>query len=1144
MMAWLLRSRTPHFAAMMALTLAPFLLPATAAADAVKVRAAAQKNFGRVLFIWPSPVKYTAEKSGNRVVVKFTRPVDANFAPVTKVLGGYVSKVAKGKDGRTVSLTLKGDYDLRHFNMGGSVILDLVGKKPDAGGQVAAPEAPKKPSKKVTAKAPAPVSKKAEKPKKPKSKRMTRKSPAGAPLVSVKAGVHKGYSRLVFEWPAAVGYQVEQTGGEATIKFDKPARVALGKLKSGKTKFVRGASSDYDGKGTAVTLDIDPASKIRHFKSESLVVVDVVAPGKKEEPKQEAKAQAVQKPVQTAAEKAGQEAAAAAMKAAPMPKPKAPAGPPRALNPEVVKQEQKEGDKKSAKVLAAEKSLKGLEGIKISAAPKGGGGTGIIMKFDWNEPVGAAVFRRAGYLWVVFDKPSKQDIVALSTAGGNIVRNIEQIPSKQATIIRMTTVAGVNPLPRRLGLTWRLDFRQKPLEPKTPIESTPQPNSPVGARLFLPVPEPGNAIGVKDPEVGDNLIVVPVIPLGYGVAQAYGYPQLRILPAIQGAVIQPMSDDLRVRPLRQGIEVTSASGLKISSVSPDLAASAKGGMRALTRYFKPKEWKAAEIDKFNAEKHRFMAAVAKSKGRNREKAQLNLARFYFANGFNAETLGVLRVAADARKRLVNTPNFRGLRGASSFFMDRLSDAREDLGYESLKNFDEGEFWRAAVQARSGDLSGAARTLLKRAQIVSPYPKELKIPLTLLLAEAAIEVGDVTKATEFLSDLKAENPNPAQTSQIDFVEGRLLELAGDFDSAVGLWEQVEEGPHRPSRGKASVARAELLLKLKKIKLPEAIEEFEKLRFSWRGDEFEFNLLRRLGRLYIDDGNYRNGLRTLRQAATHFRTNPKATEVTQEMVDAYDRLYMQGEADRLAPITAIALYDEFRELTPPGEKGDAMIRKLADRLVGVDLLDRGAALLEAQIKFRLKGEEKAKVGAQLANIYVLAREYDKAIQALNDTEEIGVTEEIAANRRRLRARTLTLNNEDDAALLLLKGDKSIEADKLRTEIFWKQKEWPLVSQAFRNLLRASGAKPKEPLDDRQGQYVLNLAIALTLSGNERSLNRLRVDFGQSMEKSPYRDAFRLIASPQTKGLIDYKTIADKLDDIENFRSFLTAYQNRQG
>ena len=39
---------------------------------------------------------------------------------------------------------------------------------------------------------------------------------------------------------------------------------------------------------------------------------------------------------------------------------------------------------------------------------------------------------------------------------------------------------------------------------------------------------------------------------------------------------------------------------------------------------------------------------------------------------------------------------------------------------------------------------------------------------------------------------------------------------------------------------------------------------------------------------------------------------------------------------------AMFYEFRELTPIGRRGDEMIRRLADRLVAVDLLDQAGEL----------------------------------------------------------------------------------------------------------------------------------------------------------------------------------------------------------
>ena len=94
----------------------------------------------------------------------------------------------------------------------------------------------------------------------------------------------------------------------------------------------------------------------------------------------------------------------------------------------------------------------------------------------------------------------------------------------------------------------------------------------------------------------------------------------------------------------------------------------------------------------------------------------------------------------------------------------------------------------------------------------------------------------------------------------------------------------------------------------------------------------------------------------------------------------------------------------------------------------------------------------------------------------------------------------------------------------------------------MLRTYEAKANEPLNELQAQTVLNMGIAMTLSGNERGIDRLRLDYGEAMDDSPFRDAFRLIASPETFGLINYTSIAGKVKDVKNFQTFMSAYQER--
>lgn len=1101
-------------------------------AEPVTVRTAPHKGYGRIVFNWPAAVPYSAEINGSQLIIRFGRDIEADFGGAVRVLGDYIRSGEIDDDGRTVRFGVTRDFGVRAFDLGNAVVVDLLDQaeppvsEPRKKAAVPPPQAP------ATPVSVGPDSSAAD--------------GAGNPALGVRTGEHQGYTRVVFDWPRQVGYSVDRSGGQVTITFDRAASPDLRRIQARPPKFIGKVGATLGENELRVSLEIPETSRLRHFRSGSKVALDVMAPA----PGETAGAGSTSKPGPKPAQKAaavppdtppdrGTQRQASAESGTPQPaapEPKQPVAKPTPLIPV-----QSGGLTPPARL---ETPSDGPSPATTSATTMviGQPSDAVTLRFDWSEPVAAAVFRRAGFLWVAFDKAKEVDLDALRAAGGEAIRDIQHMPVENATVLRFDTVSGINPGLRRDGLAWLLDFQKQPMQLQEPIKIQAQPNSPIGARLFLPVPQPGNVIAIPDPEVGDTLVVIPVIPLGHGIAAASEYPQLSFLPTGQGVAVRASIDTLRVRPLRQGIELTSVDHLQISSVSDQAAGTRLTEAKPLTRILDFEKWLNEEGQSFLKRKRHYLQMAALAEGPAKEAARMDVARFFLSQGYGAEALGVLRTLEKDRSGMLNDPEYRALKGGSNFLMGRFEEASEDWYHQSLNDNDEATFWRAALAAREGDTVRASRVLRQTSPILRFYPKALKVPLALIAADVAIDVGDIRQAGQLLDVLRMDNPTRAQAMQIAFVEGRLIELAGDFEGAISKWEGVDLGSHRPSRARALVARTELLLKLKRITRAEAIEDYERLRFTWRGDDFEFALLRRLGRLYLEESDYRNGLRTLRQAVSHFRDHKDSQFVTQEMAEAFSRLYLEGEADALPPVTAIALYDEFRELTPSGGKGDEMVRKLADRLVAVDLLDRGATLLDEQVEFRLNGVEKSRVGAQLALIRIMDNQAEKALSALNKSTGAGLPENLRVKRRHLRARALIQLGQAKSAIELLDEDETADAERLRAEIFWTEQDWPKAAQILGRLIRATGVKPKQDLTEKQALMVLNYAIALTLSDNERGVSRVHEDFGVPMDMTAYRDAFRLITAPQTAGAINSRGVASKVQDARNFQTFLTEYRER--
>ena len=1106
---------------------------ATAFADAVPIRAGAHAGYGRIVFAWTDSVQHQAEIRDGRLVVSFERAIEADYAPALRILRRFLKDATPSADGRSVSFALAGDFGLRTFRNNKAVVVDLLDKPPAA--ETKAPAAETK-----TPGAPASL----------------------AEVVRVRAGIHADKTRLVIDWQAPVAYALDRAGDTLTLFFDRPATLELGRIGTHPPPRVLAASVESSPASSVLTFAIAPGAAVNHFLSGTRVVVDILAaefsspdrppspaPRAAQAPPASPAAGASPRPLEisppparvaapsppgaaaTVASQPPPAPAAAAARTQPSPPP-AEAGKPVSLipgAPEVVIREHEVSPPSG-----------GAGAIRSEAT---GPSAGVTLRFDWDSPTGLAVFRRSGALWVVFDRPAKPDLERLRAAGGNVVRAVSQIPHDGATILRLDAVAGINPVPRRDGLSWLLEFYRQPIEAANRLDISVQPQARRG-RVLVQVAEATAVFAVTDPEAGDNMMVVPTPPAAYGMTYPYEFAHFALLSTGQGVVVRPRTDNLQVRVVPQGVEITSPDGLALSEVPPEDEAQIVFGLnRPLSRVLDLDKWRLTDPASFVPRRQRIQLEIANAKpGEARERARLDLIRFLFTNGFTFEAVGVMEAAVAERAEVANSAEFRLIRGGTRFLMGRIAEAREDFADKSLDGLDEGLFWRAMVEAVAGDRAYAARELRRVGPMIRFYPRALALPLGLVVAETAIDLGDFKVAIYYLESLLAVGPTPPQRAHIDYLEGRIFELTGDYDKALEKWAAVGKGPDRLARLRATRDSIELRLKLEQIDHFGAIEEMETLRYAWRDDEIEFALLRRLGTLYLEAEDYREGLRTLRQAATNFRAHPRAPEVTQQMAEAFAHLFLDDDADKLSPVTAIALFEEFRELTPVGVRGDEMIRKLANRLTKVDLLDRAAELLKGQVEFRLKGVERTRIGNQLALVYLLDRKPDEALGALRLTEDPDQTPDLAAQRLHLRAKALMAKGDGAAALLALKDDRSLDGELLKAEVYWEAQDWDRTVQALQRVLREAKAEPRRPLTKAQAGYVFNLAVAMTLAGNERGVARLRAEYGEAMARSEIAQGFDLISGQSALMGLGRADVSGEIKEAQGFQTFLSAYKER--
>jgi hypothetical protein len=675
--------------------------------------------------------------------------------------------------------------------------------------------------------------------------------------------------------------------------------------------------------------------------------------------------------------------------------------------------------------------------------------------------------------------------------------------------------------------------------PDAPITVDPRPSAATPS-VDLRVHQAAAPLSIKDPVLGDTLVVVPVGELGRGIDATRSFVDFRLLESVQGIVIRPNTDDLVVRPDTDAVQITRPHGLALSDERDRMLGGAPANFH---RLFDFAAWRGPDTETFIKRRLKLERAAADAAPAARTTPRLDLARFYFANLFAAETLGVLSQIEHDDPASATDRGIQALKGAACYLADERDCAKKQLNLATFDNEPEIALWRGALAADTADWNTAARAFADSIGVISTYPKALRDRFALAAAEAMIETDRGSAAGPLLDTVLKDSPGASDKAMAVYLAGRREQQLGQLEPALEEWIKVAASGDRKARARALYARAMALYANKQASRLDTINALDALRFSWRGDAFEFTLLRQLGELQLAEGDVDGGMESLHTAAVNFADYPASKDVAKEAADSFATLYLGQKADDVPPVKALALYTEFQDLEPAGERHDQIERKLIDRLVSVDLLDQATALLDDQVKNHLSGRDKARGATQLALLRLMNRQPDAAIAALDIDVGSDIPTDLARQRQELRARALTDVNKIPDALALLQNDNSVDAARLRADIYWRQKDWDNAAKVFSEL---AGAPPAQgPIGVDLSRVLLAWAAALTLDGDQDGLDKLRTDWGPAIAGTQTARAFNLITEDTNTGIAGGGTAADmaaRIAEIGNLQGFMAAYRKR--
>lgn len=1093
---------------------------ATAASpQRVVARAGVHQSFGRMVFDWPQPVGHRARISGTRLTIEFDRPMQTVLGSLRRNLSGYIIRIALAPDGRSITAALKGAYTLRSFARGNRVVVDLmrrdgesaVAPLSDAQTSVAAATAPRDrgDTAKRTGSRPIPLRRRTAAKPSPDTGAVAQKA-----RVIVRGGRHTGYGRLVFEWDSAVGYRIDRKGRTVSVRFDRPAEVDVAALRRNLPPGIGSAKAYSTAKGLNITLVVARHARLRHFRDGNSVVLDVFRPSAAAARPERDRAKPKRAPQPAAANAAEQRPPAAsspALKAVNMT-----AAPSRRTR-ELARK------RRIARFIQQQAPLDARLTVEATRREDE-----ISIRFDWREPVAAAVYRRGTVMWVVFDRPRRIDVASVQAVGNLLLESVEQLSVPDYSVLRFAMLAPYHISAQRDGAAWILEIGPKAKPPGRTVPGEIRYGGAAGTRFVLTAKGAEHAIRLHDPDVGDVAYVVPLATPSLGQTSNRKFPDFELLPSVQGLAFRQISETLSVAVDQGRVIITRPGGLRITREA-DLAKRRSAKNRKLLDF---DAWLIGPKEKFQDIEYKLIHRITTSRGVLRNAARLGLTRFYVAHGMGAEALGVLRALMRESPTIIQDPKVRALRGLAAYQLGHFADAKSDLGHPALRREPEIHPWLAGIAAARGDWAGAYRLFEDTDPVVQSYPPDMATTFTLLAAEAALSIKDIDSAASRLRVLEEALVTKAQLDQVTYLRGHLAKLSGELPKALALWEAVAVIGDRPARAKAAFARVNAMLEDQSIKPAEAIEELEALRFAWRNDVFEFDLLHRLGQLHAENKNYRNALLTFRRAATYYSGIKGAQALTGEMSEVFKKFYEHGDADKLPPISALGIFQEFRELTPSGEEGNKLIARLADRLIEVDLLTQAGDLLEYQVVHRLADHAKAEVGLRVAQIRLMDNAPEKSLEALAKSVVADLPAQLERQRSHAKAMALSRQNKPDEALKLISSDAGDEADELRADILWSAKRW---RRASRILARLTGALSTEKLDRKSARQLLRRAVALALSKDAVGIGFLRERFGTAMKKSAYAEAFLAVVGKRPVDTDDYRILARKASELDVFLAF---------
>jgi len=766
---------------------------------------------------------------------------------------------------------------------------------------------------------------------------------------------------------------------------------------------------------------------------------------------------------------------------------------------------------------------------------------GLRLTFSFPSATPAASFRRGDTVWLVFDSERPLDVDPIRAKGGAIIGDVSRMPIDKGQAIRIRLnrplLHSLVTDEHAIGASWTLTFADKVQTPSQPLMVLRNITDPALANIAVPFTHPGLLHRVIDPDAGDTLMVATGAPPIRGFIKRQDFVDFSLLDTVQGVAIRPNSDEVAVEVSPDKVIVGKPGGLTISSVD----ITAERAPIAVRPIFDIDEWHKNQKEAFVAREDELIRAAALAEPDQRGDARLALAKFYMARGFYSEARGQTQfLLSEPNAKFEQFPALM-VHAIASILTNRPDLAMKDLANPAIGNNYDSQLWKALAYARQRKWADAREKFKNVEFAIAALPLDMQRIVTMEAMRASLEVKDFAGAAKRRAELDVIGMTDELKPAFAVLSGRLAEGLGHEKDALDEYKIAVTSNDRQAAARGKLFEIALKQKRNEITQADALRELETLAVTWRGDATEVHTLQMLAHIYDETGHYQESLQAAR-TATKLEPNSEISRQAQDQASAlFSDIFLSAKGDNLPPIDALAMFYEFRELTPIGRRGDEMIRRLADRLVAVDLLDQAAELLQYQVDHRLEGAARAQVAAKLAMVYLMNRKPDLAIEALRSTRIADLSGELRQQRLLLESRAQSDVGRYDLALDIVSNLSGREAVRLRSDIYWAARRWRESSEQI-ELYYGERWRDFKPLNAVEKSDVIRAVVGYALAEDAIGLARFREKYAPLMSGEADRIAFDIASKPAAGNSSDFAAIAKMAAGVDTLDGFIREMKAR--